>query len=212
MTIDSKQQGNRHQEFEKSIHLLAQVEPTHSPMVSCYLNTKHGVQEARQYLETMRRDVDAGLSGFEQREFSQAYENIVRELQVGRHVCHGLVFFSRSYEGGNFFQVLELDMVPQNRMSVSAVPDFVPLMILLHEHGHYLHASMSDGAIEINEMGFGNSTLLGMAPLPASSSEESRLAIATHMLERTMRSNPRREVIIDGDLAFIHMVYRTLPR
>jgi hypothetical protein len=52
----------------------------------------------------------------------------------------------------------------------------------------------------------------GMGKLISTSSEESRLATATHTLERTMRSRPQLDVILDGEQSFIHGIYSNLPR
>ena len=204
--------GASYQELAQSVQILAHVEPTHSPLFTCYLDMRQGPHTAKGYLAAKHREISTYLSDYEQHEFDLCYENILNELDSDEHDCEGLALFSRSYQGGHFFHTVKLDTAPVNQLSVSDIPDFIPLMLLLHEHGQFLLASISEGAIDICEISLGNNNLLGMAPLPEFSSEESRVAIATHMLERTMRSNPKRDVIVDGELEFIHAIYRTLPR
>ena len=199
-------------ELDENIRLLAHMESTHSPMVSCYLSLRAGRDNARDYLLSQKQQIAARLSGFEQQEFEQAYDSILNNLETSQYDCKALAYFSRSFKGGHFFRVLQLDILLKNSVTVSAAPNILPLMLLRHEYGQYLQASVSEGAIEICELGLGTSTMRGMANLISTSSEESRLATARHMLERTMRSRPQLDVILVGEQSFIHGVYNNLPR
>lgn len=210
-TKDIQHSPGQH-ELDKHIRLLAHMESTHSPMVSCYLSLGAGLDSTRDYLLSKKQQIAARLTGFEQQEFEQAFDSILNNLETSQYACNSLVFFSRSFKGGHFFRVLQLDIVLQHSVTVSAAPNILPLMLLRHEYGQYLQASVSEGAIEICEMGLGTSTTRGMANLISTSSEESRLATATHMLERTMRSRPQLDVILDGGQSVIHGIYSNLPR
>jgi hypothetical protein len=212
MKSDSKQHTLRHHELGDNIQLLSHIEPTYAPLISCYIDLRDGLSQARQYVISQKNEITGELTGHVQRECEQAFDDIVNALDAGSYDCRSLVVFSRSYEGDHFFRVLKLDTPLRNRISVSDVPDVLPLVLLQHQYGSYFQVSVSDQAVEIHELGLGTCTLRGMAPLPLTSSDESRLAIACNLLQRTMRSSSRLDVILDGELELMQKIYRTLPR
>lgn len=149
MRADKLQHDLYMNNLQDSIQILAHMEPTHSMFVSCYLDLSMGLSQVKSYLASQKYDVAYQLQEFERREYEQAIDHIARELDETKPDCKGLALFYRSYQGGQFDCMLELDIPVNNHVSVTSVPDIMPLVMMQHEQGRFLQASVRDRAIDI---------------------------------------------------------------
>ena len=202
----------RQHELAEHIRQLALMEPTEVPVVSCFLDLSAGLDTAKAHLQTRFAEICKQLSVIDRALCEQAYDRVMTVLEGADYKSKGLAIFTRSLAGGSFSRVIELDVAQRTRIVVADVPDIMPLIMLQREHGQYLHASIAPDSIEVYETGIGGRTLRTMAPLYRDSSSESRLATATHLLERVMSSNRRLDVVLDGDQALMQAVFNTLPK
>ena len=138
-----------HAEIDK----LIRVEPTESPFLSCYLDTRHGKDECKTFIEEAASSVRRTLEVVSRFEFDNAL-NMVRE-QIDSNWnsrAQGLAIFARGIAGGRFLSTLHLaDTVPDSFVSYRT-PEIVPLLAQRERASGFTLLALRGSGIQVTDV------------------------------------------------------------
>ena len=125
-------------ELERWTQLLASIEETEAPLVSCYVGLEQGVRAAQyafmEQCAAARATIDRGVLI----DFDAAAEEIADYLHYRvRPDAKGVAVFARSILGGRFFLPLQFGVPVAHRVTVGPVPDILQLMSIRDRYERY---------------------------------------------------------------------------
>ncbi len=145
-------------ELQHHIRILATLEETSSPMVSCYINLETNLVDARRTLENQAQKISKGLPVHSHPEFDEALSTI--EEYLGNHfLSHtkGLALFTRSGPWP-FWLALQFDVSLPNWLAVDTTPNIYHLVELKDTYHRYVVMILTEEKARIIEVNLGSVT------------------------------------------------------
>ncbi len=145
-------------ELQQYIRMLATLEETSSPVVSCYIKLETNLVDVRHTVESQMRKISKGLPVNLQPEFDEAFENIEKYLN-GQFppATKGLAIFAR---GGAwpFWQALQFGVPLPNWLAVDTTPNIYHLVELKDTYHRYVVMISTQEQARIIEVNLGSVT------------------------------------------------------
>ena len=145
-------------ELQHHIRMLATLEETSSPVVSCYINLETNLVDVRHTVESQMRKISKGLPVNLQPEFDEAFENIEKYLNSQfPSATKGLAIFAR---GGAwpFWQALQFGVPLPNWLAVDTTPNIYHLVELKDTYHRYVVMISTEETARIVEVNLGSVT------------------------------------------------------
>ena len=145
-------------ELQHHIRMLATLEETSSPMVSCYINLETNLVDARRTLKNQVQKISKGLPVHSHPEFDEAFRSI--EKYLGNHfLSHtkGLALFTRSGPWP-FWLALQFDVPLPNWLAVDTTPNIYHLVELKDTYHRYVVMILTEEKVRIIEVNLGSVT------------------------------------------------------
>lgn len=216
-------------ELRLHIALLAFVEETEAPFVSCYLNREAGAGSYRARLDERARAMRATLDGEARADFDSAMHRIDAYLEEKlRPDARGVALFSRHFRGGEFFQPMQFAAPLPDWIAVGPTPNIFHLMALKDTYERYVVLLATTSGVRILEVDLGAVTAQSWAEQPELrervSSEWAREHYASRrelsagfleeqiaLLQRLMEGGGQTHLILAGDPSMTAAIRRLLP-
>ena len=109
-------------EFLLKLDILANIEPTESNFLTCYLDLRGGRKQALTVFRRMKKNLRNKLDSRQKVDFEHAVKMIEDHLNVVRSKSSSIMVFCRSILGGQFFQALPLSLPLGNRLFFQPKP------------------------------------------------------------------------------------------
>lgn len=124
--------------LDAEIDLLAAVDQTDAPFVSCYLDVSRGKSTAIAFLKKQASTIRWGLDGAARFDFDNAVGMIREELDREWHPqVRGLALFARGLAGDRFLSALRFAAPVASSLALYPVPDIVPLLALRQQESRF---------------------------------------------------------------------------
>ena len=154
-------------EVYRHVSVLAFVEETEAPFVSCYLDLEPGERSWRDVLEVRTRALRASFAGNKQIDFEAAMERIDAYLATElRPDARGVALFSRSVLGGAFFLPMQFAVPLPDSIHVGPTPNLFYLMALLDTYDRYVVLIATRLSVRIFEVDLGAAHTRGWSRRP----------------------------------------------
>jgi len=218
-------------ELRRNIGLLACVDETEAPFVSCYLNLEQGEYSYRKALEERALAMRSTLEGDARLDFDaaigQIHDYLDGMLQPG---AKGVALFSRHYRGGAFFLPMQFAAPLPNWIAVYPSPNLFHLMALKDTYHRYVVLLASQAWVRILEVNLGAATTKAWTEQPELRERVGREWTKAHyeshrrertsrflkeqvdLLERLMRAGGHTHLILAGDPRLTGEIRRTLHK
>lgn len=149
--------------------VLAAVEPSDAPFLSCYIDMRQGREACMAYLQRKISAIGAPLHGVSRIDLDVAAEMVLREVE-SRWTAHaaGMAVFARSLAGGRHLSVLQFASAFDNRVVWYRAPEI--LLLALAQHAPPTRVLLARGdSLELMdfELGLARSHAWAQAPLLA---------------------------------------------
>jgi hypothetical protein len=109
-------------DFLLKLDLLANIEPTESNFLTCYLDLRGGRKHALTVFRRMKKNLRDKLDARQKIDFEHAVKMIEDHLNVARSKSSSIMVFCRSILGGQFFQALPISLPLGNRLFFQPKP------------------------------------------------------------------------------------------
>jgi protein required for attachment to host cells len=218
-------------ELRRHIAVLACVDETEAPFVSCYLNLEQGEDSYRKALEDRARALRSTLEGDAKADFDAAIAQIDDYLSgMLRPGAKGAALFSRHYRGGAFFLPMQFAAPLPNWIAVYPCPNLFHLMALKDTFHRYVVLLASQAWVRILEVNLGAATTKAWTEQPELRERVGRewtkahyeshrrertsrfLKEQTNLLESLMVAGGHTHLILAGDPRLTGEIRRTLPK
>jgi hypothetical protein len=215
MNPDSKPWLVRTRELQQQTTLLANVEPTDAPFLSCYLDLSRGADHCRDLLNQRIGRMRDTLRRTEQADFDHALSLIESRLAAPFHPdAQGMAVFARGPGGGEFLLSMEFAVPMESRLTLYPTPDIYPLLEMKDNCDRFLLVLVRPGWVQVAEVDLGAVALRGWAASPIESStanhfgrrgprggDPAPLAMARplRLVERIARASGHDYVFLAGD-------------
>ncbi|GMV44910.1 MAG: hypothetical protein AMXMBFR66_03080 [Pseudomonadota bacterium] len=217
------------EDLRRHIALLACIEETEAPFVSCYLNPETGAGGYRALLDDRVRDMRATLDGEARADFDSAMRRISAYLEEKlRPDARGVALFSRHFRAGEFFLPMQFAAPLPDWIAVGPTPNLFHLMALKDTYDRYVVLLATPSRVRILEIDLGAVTAQTWADQPVLPERvgsewtrehyESRRQRSTRFLEeqiallqRLMATGGQTHLIMAGDPSLTAEVRRSLP-
>lgn len=217
-------------EARRHFGVLALIEETAAPFVSCYLNLEQDEAGYRNALELRVLAARESISGDARVDFDAAMERIAAYLATQlRSDAEGVALFARSVLGGGFFLPMQFAAPVPNRLAVGPTPDLFHLVELMDNYHRYVVMMTTDAWVRIIEVNLGAATVKASNTQPdrnrthrtgANMHGESRgstrrmrfLEEQINQLERVMKAGGHTHLILAGDPQSTGEFRRALPK
>ena len=145
-------------ELQHHIRMLATLEETSSPMVSCYINLETNLVDARRTLKNQAQKISKGLPVHSHPEFDEALMTIEEYLGTP-FLSHtkGLALFTRSGPSP-FWLALQFDVPLPNWLAVDTTPNIYHLVELKDTYHRYVVMILTEEKVRIIEVNLGSVT------------------------------------------------------
>lgn len=183
--------------------ILAAVEPSDAPFLSCYVDMRKGREACMAYLQRKIAVIRASLHGVPRIDLDVAAEMVLREVER-RWTANaaGMAVFARSLAGGRYLSVLQFASAFDNRVVWYRAPEILPLLALA-QHAPPTRVLLARGdSLELMdfELGLGRSQAWAQAPLLANSPTRSAAGVSAPGVVSTDRSlQAMRRHVASGD-------------
>lgn len=211
--------------LRRELEVLAAIEQSEAPFVSCYVDLERGPAGCRDRLEKRARALRATLPEPMRLDFDAALAPLARFLNDGLHPeARGLAIFSRSVYGGAFFLPLQFAAPLPDALTAGPVPDLFQLAALQDRYHRFVVLLATQRSVSVLEVDLGAASLvawLGSAataaarrapprvePEPAG---ESWLARAVTLVERVVAERGHTHLMVAGDPDVTAACRRALP-
>jgi len=139
--------------------LLAAVEPTDSPFISCYLDARAGKTACQRFLERKAAVMRPTLSGSARFAFENALAMLQRHLDVHWNAeAQGLAMFARGLAGGRHLSAMHFAVPLENRLIMYRAPELLPLVELLQRDPPFTLLLGQAGRVQVLEVDLGVTT------------------------------------------------------
>ncbi len=145
-------------ELQHHIRMLATLEETSSPVVSCYINLETNLVDVRHTVESQMRKIRKGLPVNLQPEFDETFGNIEKYLNhLIPPTTKGLAIFAR---GGAwpFWQALQFCVPLPNWLAIDTTPNIYHLVELKDTYHRYVVMISTEETARIVEVNLGSVT------------------------------------------------------
>ena len=218
-------------ELRRHISVLACVEETEVPFVSCYLNLEQGKAGCREALADRARNIRSTIENQAQAEFDSAIRSI--EIYLAEQVrpdARGIVFFSRHSRAGAFFLPMQFAAPVPNWIAVYPTPNLFHLMALKDTYHRYVVLLVNQERVRILEVNLGAATVQAWTRQPELRKRVGREWTKAHyeshrrertsrflkeqieLLERLMAAGGHSHLILAGDPRLTGEIRRALPK
>ncbi len=218
-------------ELRRQIAVLACVDETEAPFVSCYLNLEQGEAGYRKALENRALAMRSTLEGNAKADFDAAIGQITHYLSgMLRPGAKGVALFSRHYRGGAFFLPMQFAAPLPNWIAVYPSPNLFHLMALKDTYHRYVVLLATQAWVRILEVNLGAATIKAWTEQPELRERVGRewtkahyeshrrertsrfLGEQTDLLESLMVAGGHTHLILAGDPALTGEIRRALPK
>jgi peptide subunit release factor 1 (eRF1) len=155
-------------DLQKNVRILATMEETDTPVVSCYLNAEQGCPSCRAFLSERTILLKRIISHEQQESFDRALEHIERFVHENAysHDVRGIAVFVRTVENP-FFLGLRFRVPLPNQLIVDRVPNIYNLIELKDTYDRYVVVLMTRERVSILEVNLGSVTRQTWSEHPA---------------------------------------------
>ncbi len=218
-------------ELRRHIAVLACIDETEAPFVSCYLNLEQGEDSYRKALEDRALAMRSTLEGNAKADFDAAIGQINDYLAgMLRPGAKGVALFSRYSSGGAFFLPMQFAAPLPNWIAVYPSPNLFHLMALKDNYHRYVVLLVNQAWVRILEVNLGAATTKAWTEQPELRERVGRewtkahyeshrhertsrfLKEQTDMLESLMVAGGHTHLILAGDPRLTGRIRRTLPK
>jgi len=217
------------EDLRRHIALLACIEETEAPFVSCYLNPETGADGYRALLDDRARAMRATLDGEARADFDSAMRRIGAYLEEKlRPDARGVALFSRHFRAGEFFLPMQFAAPLPDWIAVGPTPNLFHLMALKDTYERYVVLLATPSRVRILEIDLGAVTAQTWADQPELRERvgsewtrehyESRRERSARFLEeqiallqRLMAAGGQTHLILAGDPSLTAAIRRLLP-
>ena len=113
---------NKQSELSLKFDLLANVEPTESNFLTCYLDIGRGRRQALSVFRRLKKNLKNKLDARQIVDFEHAVKMVEDHLSVMASKSHSIMIFCRSILGGQFFQAIPMSQKLGNRLFFQPKP------------------------------------------------------------------------------------------
>jgi len=218
-------------ELRRQIGVLACVDETEAPFVSCYINLEQGEAGYRKAFEERASVLRAAFDGDARADFEAAKAQIEGYLAAKlRRGAKGLALFARQFHGGAFFLPMQFAVSVPDWIAVDPSPHIYHLMALKDTYHRYLVMIATQGRVRITEVSLGSATVQAWTEQPrlrervgrewtkahyeSHRSERTSLFLKEQidLLERLMAAGGHTHLILAGDPRLTGEIRRALPK
>ena len=218
-------------ELKQHITLLANIEETDAPFISCYLNLENGQTNWRDVLDERARILRRILKGNDLADFEEALGKIEAWLAVNLlPEAKGVAIFVRGTFGGSFMLPMQFAAPLPNWIAVYPTPNIYHLVELKDNYHRYVVLLATPDRACILEVNLGAATIQAWINEPdlrmRVGQEWSRLHYQVHqahrgdrfvhgkiaVLETLIRSGGHTHLILAGDPGITRHVHHALPK
>ena len=218
-------------ELRRHIAVLACIDETEAPFVSCYLNLEQGEDNYRNALEDRALAMRSTLEGNAKADFDAAIGQINDYLSgTLRPGAKGVALFSRHCRGGTFFLPMQFAAPLPNWIAVYPSPNLFHLIALKDTYHRYVVLLASQAWVRILEVNLGAATTKAWTEQPELRERVGRewtkahyeshrrertsrfLKEQTDLLESLMVAGGHTHLILAGDPRLTGRIRRTLPK
>lgn len=218
-------------ELRRHIGVLACVDETEAPFVSCYLNLEQGEAGYRKAFEDRASALRATLDGDARADFEAAIGQIeaylAGKLQPG---TKGVALFARQFRAGAFFLPMQFAAPLPNWIAVCATPNLFHLMALKDTYHRYVVLLATRTWVRILEVNLGAATVQAWTAQPELRERVGREWTKAHyeshrrertsrflkeqieLLGRLMAAGGHTHLILAGDPHLTGEIRRALPK
>ncbi len=219
----------RSRDLQQNIALLASVESSDAPFVSCYLDLSQGDSGHRRFLEQRAESLRQTLHGAARADFEHALALIESALDADLHPrAQGMALFARGPRGGRFFLAMQFAVPVQNSLSVYPAPDIYSLLALKHSYDRYVLVLTRPDWLQVIEVSLGAATVRAWAVNRGSRASDNGLdrqrsaaagpnsaqawvARQAPMVQRLLQTGGRSHWILAGDPELAEQLSSQLP-
>lgn len=154
-------------DLQKNVRILATLEETETPVVSCYLNTEQGGLSYKEFLEERTMLLKRIIPPEKQESFDLSLEHIERYIRenIHAHDVRGIAVFVRTVENP-FFLGLRFHVPLPNQLIVDRVPNIYQLIELKDIYDRYVVVLMTKERASIQEVHLGSVTKQAWSEYP----------------------------------------------
>ena len=154
--------------LQKNVKILAMMEETEMPVVSCYLNTEQGCPSCQAFLSERTTLLKRIISPEQRESFDRSLEHVERCIHENAYVhdVKGIVVFVRTVENP-FFIGLRFCVPLPNRLIVDCVPNIYHLVEMKNTYDRYVVVLMTREKASILEVNLGSVTRQTWSEYPA---------------------------------------------
>ncbi len=158
-----------HTELQKNVRILATLQETEFPVISCYLNAEQGIAACRGYLAERSPLLRRTISAAQRESFDQSLEHIDAYINDNAQApdVRAIVVFVRSVEEP-FLLSLRFPVPISNQLSVDRVPHICQLIALKNTYDRYVVVLMNKKRISILDVNLGTVTRQTWSEYPVS--------------------------------------------
>ncbi len=218
-------------ELRGHIRVLACIDETDAPFVSCYLNLEQGEAGYCKAFEDRASALRATLDGDARADFEAAIGQIEPYLaEKLRPGAKGVALFSRQFRAGAFFLPMQFAAPLPDWISVGAAPNLFHLMALKDTYHRYVVLLATGTSVRILEVNLGAATVQAWTTQPElrervgrewtkAHYESHRRERTSHFLKeqiellgRLMAAGGHTHLILAGDPRLTGEIRRALPK
>lgn len=218
-------------ELRKNIAVLACIEETQAPFVSCYLNLEQGDVSYRKIFEDRALAMRSTLEAEARSDFDAAIDQIKDYLaEKLRPGAKGVALFSRHFRDGAFFLPMQFAAPLPDWIAVYPSPNLFHLMALKDTYHRYVVLLANKAWIRILEVNLGAATIQAWTEQPELRERVGREWTKAHyeshrrertsrflkeqikLLERLMAAGGHTHLILAGDPRLTGEIRRALPK
>ena len=218
-------------ELRRHISVLACVEETEAPFVSCYLNLEQGEAGYGKVLEDRALAIRSTLEDEARADFDAAIRQIKTYLAGKlRPGAKGVALFSRQFRAGAFFLPMQFAAPLPDWIAVGATPNLFHLMALKDTYHRYVVLLATRTWIRILEVNLGAATIQAWTAQPELRERVGREWTKAHyeshrrertslflkeqveLLGRLMAAGGHTHLILAGDPRLTGEIRRALPK
>ena len=218
-------------DLRRHIGLLACIDETEAPFVSCYLNLEQGETGYRMALKDRAFALRATLDNDARADFEAAMGRIEAYVATSlRADAQGVALFARQFRAGAFFLPMQFAVPLPNAISVNPTPHVYHLMALKDTYHRYVVMIATQGWVRITEVSLGAATVKAWTEQPKLRERVGREWTKEHyeshrrertslflneqieLLKRLMAAGGHTHLILAGDPRLTGEIRRALPK
>jgi len=206
MTASGLPALTRYNALRRHLELLASIEPSDAPFLSCCLDLSRGDEANRAFLEQRAEEIRGGLEPVARADFDSALDALRTQLRRAAHPkARGLALFTRGRGGGRFSLAMHFAAPIADNLSFYPVPDLYPLVDLMDRQGRYALVLVRPDWMQSAEVDLGAESVGAWTALPRSGRGTGAESGGAHaqrqarLLQRLLRSNGYTRFFLAGN-------------